>query len=108
MYNFRHSWVGEDDVLMLLRRVALRSLGGIVAVALAACVYASGQTKTGPVDPGGRGGPAGAGTPPQGLTPDEPTCFQNGLARLSAVGGLTQSANKGLRPTLHTNPCIHC
>ena len=70
---------------MLLRRVALKSLGGIVAVALAACVYASGQTKTGPVDPGVRGGPAGAGTPLKGLAPDEAAFFQDRLARFADV-----------------------
>ena len=56
---------------MMLRRAALKSFVGIVVLALAACVYASGQTKAGPVDPGVRGGPAGAGDPLKGLTPDE-------------------------------------
>src|SRR5260370_29341269 len=96
MYNYRYSWVSEDNVLMLLRRVALKSFGGIVAVALAACMYASGQTKTGPVDPGVRGGPAGAGTPLKGLTADETPFFQDGLARVAECEAVTQGANNGL------------
>jgi hypothetical protein len=66
MYNYRHSWVSEDNVQMTLRRVALKSFRGIVAVVLATCV-SSGQTKKTPVDPGVRGGPAGAGAPLAGL-----------------------------------------
>jgi hypothetical protein len=57
MYNYAQSWVSEDNVLMMLQRVALKSFGGIVVVALAAVLYTSSQTKAGPVDPGVRGGP---------------------------------------------------
>jgi len=93
---------------MLLRRVALKSAGGIVAVALAACVYASGQSETGPVDPGVRGGPAGAGTPLKGLTPDEAAFFQDGLARFADVEVVTKGANNGLGPRFNSNQCLSC
>ncbi len=83
---------------MMLQRVALKSFGGIVAVALAACVSTTGQTKAGPVDPGVRGGPAGAGTPLKGLTADETAFFEDGLARFAEVEAVTKGANKGLGP----------
>ena len=47
----------EVIVLMMLRGIARKSFGGIVAVALPTCVYTFSQTKAAPVDPGVRGGP---------------------------------------------------
>ncbi len=91
---------------MLLRRVALQSLGGIVA--LAAFSYASGQTKTGPVDLGVRGGPAGAGAPLNGLTADEAAFFQDGLTRFAQVEAVTKGANNGLGPRFNSNQCFSC
>jgi len=85
---------------MLLRTVALKSFGGIVAVALAACMCTSGQAKTGPVDPGVRGGPAGAGTPLKGLAPDEAAFFQDRLARFADVEVVAKGANNGLGPLI--------
>jgi CxxC motif-containing protein (DUF1111 family) len=93
---------------MLLRRVVLKSFGGIVAVALAACVYASSQTRTGPLDPGVRGGPAGAGTPLKGLTADEAAFFQDGLTRFAQVESVTKGANNGLGPRFNSNQCLSC
>ena len=87
-------------MLMMLRRVVLTSFGGIVAVAFAACVPTSGQTKTGPVDPGVRGGPAGAGTPLRGLAPDEAAFFQDRLARFADVEVVAKGANNGLSPLI--------
>jgi hypothetical protein len=82
---------------MLLRRVAL-----------AACVYAAGQTKAGPVDPGVRGGPVGAGAPLNGLTADEAAFFQDGLARFAQVETVTKGANNGLGPRFNSNQCLSC
>ncbi len=93
---------------MMLRRVALKSFAGIVAVALAACAYASGQTKAGPVDPGVRGGPAGGGTPLKGLTADETAFFQDGLARFAEVEVVTKGLNNGLGPRFNSNQCFSC
>jgi CxxC motif-containing protein (DUF1111 family) len=93
---------------MVLRRVALKSFAGIVAVALAACAYASGQTKAGPVDPGVRGGPPGGGTPLKGLTADETAFFQDGLARFAEVEVVTKGLNNGLGPRFNSNQCFSC
>jgi CxxC motif-containing protein (DUF1111 family) len=93
---------------MLLRRVPLKSFGGIVAVALSACVYTSGQTKAVPVDPGVRGGPTGAGAPLKGLTVDEAAFFQDGLARFAEVETVTKGANNGLGPRFNSNQCLSC
>lgn len=93
---------------MLLRRVVLKRFGGIVAVALAACVYVSSQTGTGPLDPGVRGGPAGAGTPLKGLTADEAAFFQDGLTRFAQVESVTKGANNGLGPRFNSNQCLSC
>src|SRR6202044_3692098 len=79
-----------------------------VAVALAACVSASGQTKAGPVDPGPRGGPASAGAPLNGLTADEAAFFQDGLARFAQVEAVTKGANNGLGPRFNSNQCFSC
>jgi CxxC motif-containing protein (DUF1111 family) len=95
-------------MLMMLRRVVLTSFGGIVAVAFAACVPTSGQTKTGPVDPGVRGGPVGAGTPLKGLTADETAFFQDGQARFADVEAVTKGANNGLGPRFNSNQCLSC
>jgi CxxC motif-containing protein (DUF1111 family) len=93
---------------MLLRKVALKSFIRIVALALAACVYAAGQTKASPVDPGVRGGPAGAGAPLNGLTADEAAFFQDGLARFAQVEAVTKGANNGLGPRFNSNQCLSC
>jgi CxxC motif-containing protein (DUF1111 family) len=108
MYNYRHSWVSEENVLMMLRRSALKSFGGIVVVASAACVYTSGQTKAGPVDLGVRGGAAGAGDPLKGLTADEAAFFQDGLARFGELETVTKGANNGLGPRFNSNQCLSC
>jgi len=93
---------------MTLRRIGLKSFGGIVAVAFAACVYTSGQAKPGPVDPGVRGGPAGADAPLKGLTADEAAFFQDGLARFAEVEVVTKGTNNGLGPRFNSNQCLSC
>ena len=62
-------------------KMVSKVFGGIVAAALATCVCTAGQRAQAPVDPGVRGGAAGAGTPLPGLTADESAFFQDGLAR---------------------------
>jgi len=93
---------------MMLRGILLKSFSGIVAVALATCVYALGQSRSGPVDPGVRGGPAGAGTPLKGLTADETAFFQDGQARFAEVEVVTKGANNGLGPRFNSNQCFSC
>jgi CxxC motif-containing protein (DUF1111 family) len=92
----------------MLRKIALKSFGGIVAVAVATCVYGLGQTRAAPVDPGVRAGPAGAGTPLKGLTADETAFFQDGLARFADVEVVTKGLNNGLGPRFNSNQCLSC
>ncbi|MGO9650512.1 MAG: di-heme oxidoredictase family protein [Terriglobales bacterium] len=95
-------------MLMMLRGIARKSFGGIVAVALTTCIYTLGQTKPAPVDPGVRGGPAGAGTPLQGLTADETAFFLDGQARFAEVEVVNNGANTGLGPRFNSNQCLSC
>ena len=95
-------------MLMMLRGMALKSFSGIVAVALATCVYTLGQSRSGPVDPGVRGGPAGAGTPLKGLTADETPFFQDGQARFAEVEVVANGPNTGLGPRFNSNQCFSC
>src|ERR1035438_6850718 len=90
------------------RRVRLKSFCGIVAVAIATCAYTSGQTKPDPVDPGVRGGPAGAGGPLQGLTSDETAFFQDGQTRFAEIESVSKGANNGLGPRFNSNQCLSC
>jgi CxxC motif-containing protein (DUF1111 family) len=93
---------------MILGRIVRRSFGGIVAVALTACVCTLGQTGSAPVDPGVRGGPAGAGTPLKGLTADETAFFQDGQARFATLEVVTKGSNNGLGPRFNSNQCFSC
>src|SRR6202041_1222891 len=92
----------------ILRGIARKSFYGIVAVALTSGVYTFGQTRSVPVDPGVRGGPAGAGTPLKGLTADETAFFQDGQARFAAIEVVTGGANNGLGPRFNSNQCLSC
>ena len=93
---------------MTLGSIARKSFGGIVAVALTTGVYTFGQTRSAPVDPGVRGGPAGAGTPLKGLTADETAFFQDGQARFADVEVVTKGSNNGLGPRFNSNQCLSC
>jgi len=93
---------------MTFGRIARKSFGGIVAVALTTGVYTFGQTRSAPVDPGVRGGPAGAGTPLKGLTADETAFFQDGQARFADVEVVTKGSNNGLGPRFNSNQCLSC
>src|SRR5262249_8071695 len=92
---------------MILGSIARQRFGGIVAMALTTGVYAFGQTSA-PVDPGVRGGPAGAGTPLKGLTADETAFFQDGQARFADVEVVTKGSNNGLGPRFNSNQCLSC
>ena len=81
------------------QKVASRAFGAFVAAVLATwCVRTSAQTVKVPVDPGARGGAAGAGTPLQGLTADENAFFRDGLVRFADVEVVTGGNNNGLGP----------
>src|ERR1700692_2650288 len=90
-------------------KVALKAFGAFIAVVLATpCVRTSAQTVKMPVDPGVRGGAAGAGTPLKGLTADENAFFGDGLVRFAVVEVVTGGNNNGLGPRFNSNQCLSC
>jgi len=80
----------------------------MVAVTLATCSLSLAQTRQGPVDPGVRGGPAGAGGPLSGLTADETAFFQDGQSRFAEVEVVANGSNNGLGPRFNSNQCLSC
>jgi CxxC motif-containing protein (DUF1111 family) len=94
--------------MMNLGRIGPKSLSPILTVALIACGYAFGQTRSAPVDPGVRGGAAGAGGPFQGLTADETTFFLDGQARFAEIEVVSNGSNNGLGPRFNSNQCFSC
>ncbi len=93
---------------MTLGRIARNLCGGILAVVLTTSVCTLAQGKSGPVDPGVRGGPASAGAPLKGLTPDEIVFFNDGQARFAEVEVVQKGANNGLGPRFNSNQCLSC
>ena len=96
--------------MMILGRIVRKNFVGIllVVVSLATCACTLGQARPAPVDPGVRGGPAGAGTPLNGLTADETKFFQDGQARFAEVEAVTKGQNNGLGPRFNSNQCFSC
>jgi CxxC motif-containing protein (DUF1111 family) len=93
---------------MTLRGTVFKSLSGILVLALTTAVCTFGQTRSAPVDPGVRGGPAGAGTPLQGLTADENAFFTDGHVRFADIEVVTGGTNNGLGPRFNSNQCLSC
>ena len=93
---------------MTLGRIARNLCGGILAVVLTTSVCTLAQSKSGPVDPGVRGGSAGAGAPLKGLTADELAFFNDGQARFAEVEVVQKGANNGLGPRFNSNQCLSC
>jgi CxxC motif-containing protein (DUF1111 family) len=93
---------------MTFRGMVYASVGGVVVLALTLGVGAFGQSRPAPVDPGVRGGRAGAGGPLKGLTADEMAFFQDGQARFTDVEAVTGGANNGLGPRFNSNQCMSC
>jgi len=89
-------------------KIVSKVLGGVVAAALAACVCTAGPTAPAPVDPGVRGGAAGAGGPLSGLTADESVFFKDGQARFLDIETVTGGNNTGLGPRFNSNQCFSC
>jgi CxxC motif-containing protein (DUF1111 family) len=84
------------------------AFGPFVVVVLATCVPTSAQSVKVPVDPGVRGGAAGAGKPLPGLTTDEGAFFSDGLARFADIEVVTGGNNNGLGPRFNSNQCLSC
>jgi hypothetical protein len=89
-------------------KAAFKNFGGIVAATLALCACTASHPTPAPVDPGVRGGAAGAGTPLPGLTGDETAFFQDGLARFQEIETVTGSNNNGLGPRFNSIQCLSC
>ena len=84
-------------------------IGVVVAGVLAtSSVRTAAQTVKAPVDPGVRGGGAGAGAPLPGLTADESAFFKDGLARFAVVEVVTGGDNNGLGPRFNSIQCQSC
>jgi len=81
----------------------------LVATALAmSSVCVSGGKVKGPVDPGVRGGTAGAGSPLNNLTADEKAFFQDGFTRFADIEVVAGGQNNGLGPRFNSNQCLSC
>ncbi len=89
------------------QKVALKVFGAFVVLATS-CVRTSAQTVQVPVDPGVRGGAAGAGPPLPGLTADENAFFRDGLVRFADIEVVTGGNNNGLGPRFNSNQCLSC
>jgi CxxC motif-containing protein (DUF1111 family) len=94
--------------MMILWRIVPKRFSAILTVALLTCVCSLCQTKSTPVDPGVRGGPAGAGGPLQGLTADETAFFQDGQVRFAEIEVVQGGSNNGLGPRFNSNQCLSC
>jgi len=93
---------------MTLDGIGPKSLCRILTVALITCGCAFSQAKSAPLDPGVRGGAAGAGGPLQGLTADETAFFLDGQARFAETEVVANGSNNGLGPRFNSNQCFSC
>src|SRR4029077_432446 len=80
----------------------------IAAVLATLSVRTSAQTVKMPVDPGVRGGAAGAGCSLKDLTADENDFFGDGLVRFADIEVVTGGKNNGLGPRFNSNQCLSC
>src|SRR6266581_2365772 len=96
---------------MKLRRAVRHALAGmmmVVSLALTLNTLAQTKTKTGPVDPGVRGGAPGASGPLTGLTADETAFFEDGQGRFAEIESVTNGKFNGLGPRFNSNQCLSC
>src|ERR1700675_1643553 len=105
----RVPWPMEVTV-MRIRGMVCANFGRLVVLALALTlgVGAFGQSRSGAVDPGVRGGRAGGGGPLKGLRADDTGVFPDGQARFTALEAVTGGANNGLGPRFNSNQCFSC
>jgi hypothetical protein len=80
----------------------------VAAVLATSFVLTAAEPAKGPVDPGVRGGTAGAGTPLPGLTSDESAFFRDGQARFADIEAVMGGNNNGLGPRFNSNQCLSC
>src|SRR5882724_10657029 len=84
-----------------------KAVAGLVVAALATCACTLSQAAR-PIDPGPRGGAAGAGSPLKGLSADETAFFQDGLARFANIESVSGGPNNGLGPRFNSHSCLSC
>ena len=94
--------------MLTVGAIVPKKLGGVFVAALLTCSCILSQTKPGPVDPGVRGGPPGAGGPLKGLTTDETAFFQDGQSRFAEIEVVQGGSNNGLGPRFNSNQCLSC
>jgi CxxC motif-containing protein (DUF1111 family) len=80
----------------------------LLSLSLGLFAAASGGGTKKPVDPGVRGGTAGAGGPLAGLTADETAFFQDGQSRFGEIEVVQGGSNNGLGPRFNSNQCFSC
>lgn len=90
------------------RQAVGRLVVGTLAAVLSSCVDTMGQAGEGPVDPGVRGGSAGAGGPLPGLSADELAFFNDGLTRFVDIESVSGGKNNGLGARFNSNSCLSC
>ena len=81
-----------------------KSILAILVAILVGCTPPPTQPAAGVHDPGARGGPPGAGGPLPGLTADEKTFFDDGLAKFLEI----ETVKDGLGPRFNANQCSSC
>lgn len=91
-----------------VQRIVPRVFCAVVAFTLATCGLNWAQIRKGPVDPGVRGGPSGAGGPLPGLTADETAFFQDGQTRFAEIEAVAKGSNNGLGPRFNSIQCLSC
>src|SRR5260370_12492107 len=91
------------------QKIICRAFGRFFAAFLGtSCVRMPAQSLKAPVDPGVRGGAAGAGNPLPGHTADENAFFQDGLVRFAEIETVTGGSNNGLGPRFNSIQCQSC
>jgi CxxC motif-containing protein (DUF1111 family) len=95
---------------MMMRggRSVLEKFGGLLAAVLVTGLATLCQSKSAPVDPGVRPGPAAAGGPLPRLTADETAFFQDGQGRFAETEVVQGGSNNGLGPRFNSNQCLSC
>ena len=91
----------------------MKLLLGVPVLFVVVCLFTAtpsgfSQTKSGPSDPGVRGGPPSAGGPLPGLTADEAAFFQDGQSRFGEIEVVQGGSNNGLGPRFNSNQCLSC
>ena len=95
---------------VIFKRLPLPLLFFVLAVSLATAGAMHEQLDSDNLDPGPRGGPAGAGNPIQALNPQQEAFFTNGVGQFTEIEDvvLTSPGNGGLGPTFNSNSCSSC